>query len=338
MKHSRMATFNLKQQLSCLLARELQPCGFDVVLGFEASFKNRICTLKFNGSRKMEICINLTSINNPIYFDGSSLMFKVNYCALFAAEYIKHIERARHSVPQNYFEGLSFFNAIEVCEAKKAVSVYSPLSYWDKKPNRSYCIRPLEISSSINALNKIRFRMSSRLCQEEKLAVNTCCNRLLLYAGLPEISYVHSRVPVYALFDSLKKLADHIVSNPALLKEYPILLLAPFEKIGQMRVDELLLHCIQSDNAFLTGVSIRLIAFLHPSQEMVFSDGIYTKLVNAVNQYIEYGISYCRDIPQSGRCLQADNLYAIKTAARSINRYLRADGTGIIGGNIHFII
>ncbi len=343
MKHNQnrknnMSTFELKQQFIGLLASEFENCSFDIVLGFESSLKNRICTLKFVDYKQVEVCVNLGYVKKSVCVDGSSLMFKLYFCASYVAEYIKQIERARCSVPQSYFEGLAFLNAIDVCKSEKVVSVYSPLFHWEKKPKRSYCLRPLEISSAINALNKIKLLASSELNQQEKLVVNTFCDSLLLYAGLPEVSYNHSRVPVYALIDAFKKLADFIAKEPSLNQEFPILALAPFGQIEQMSVNDLLLHCIQSDNEFLMGVSIRLIAFLHPSQNIEFTDDTHNKLVDMMNQYIDYSLSYCYELSKSGRCLKKDNLYAIKTAVKSINGYLSVDGTGVIAGNIHSIM
>lgn len=337
-KQKSLSTFDLKQQFIGLLASEFENCGFDIVLGFESSSKSRICTLKFVDSKRVEVCANLGYVEKSVYVDGSSQMFKVRYCALFIAEYIKQIERAKNSIPQSYFEGLAFLNAIEVHKSEKTVGVYSPLFHWDKKPKRSYCLRPLEISSAINALNKIRLFASLELNEQEQLAVKTFCNSLLLYAGLPEVSYVHTRVPAYTLVDSFKRLANLIAKEPELAQEFPVLALAPFEQIMQLTVNDLLLHCIQSDNEFLTGVSIRLIAFLHPAQNIQLADGVRRKLADAMNQYIDYSITYCNELSKPGRCLLNDNLFAVKAAVKSINDYLAICGTGVIGGNIHSIM
>ena len=343
MKHNQnrknsTSTFELKQQFIGLLATEFENCSFDIILGFESSFRNRICTLKFVDYKQVEVSINLGYVKKSVCVDGCSLMFKVYFCALYVAEYIKQIERARCNVPQSYFEGLAFLNAIDVCKSEKLVSVYSPILHWEKKPKRSYCLRPLEISSAINSLNKIKLLASSWLNQQEKLVVNTFCDSLLLYAGLPEVSYNHSRVPVYALIDAFEKLTDLIAKEPLLNREFPILTLAPFEQIAHMSVNDLLLHCIQSNNEFLKGVSIRLIAFLHPSQNIAFTDDTHNKLADTINQYIDYSLSYCYEFSKSGRCLKKDNLYAIKKAAKSINEYLNMDGTYVIAGNIHSIM
>jgi len=337
-RQKHISTFELKQQFIGLLARELEKNGFDIVLGFESSAKSRICTLKFADSKRIDVCANLGYVKNSVCVDGSSQMFKVRYCAWFVAEYIKQIARAKNSIPQSYFEGLAFLNAIEVYKSEKTVDVYSPLSHWDKKPKRSYCLRPLEISSAINALNKIRLFASLELNEQERLAVKTFCDSLLLYAGLPEVSYIHAKVPVYALVDSFKSLANLITKEPELVQEFLILTLAPFEQIRKLTVNDLFLHCIQSDNEFLTGVAIRLIAFLHPSQNIEVTHDARKKLTDAMNQYIDYGITYCNELPKPGRCLLNDNLFAVKAAVKSINYYLTIYGTGVIAGNIHSIM
>lgn len=333
-----MCTFELKRQFIGLLASEFRNCGFNVVLGFESSFKSRICMLKFADVKRIEVYVNLGYVKNSVYVDGISQMFKVRYCALFIAEYIKQIERAKDCIPQSYFEGLVFLNAVEVYKSKKTVGVYSPLSHWDKKPQRSYCLRPIEISSAINALNKTRMFASLELNEQEQLVVKTFCDSLLLYAGLPEVSYVRASVPVYALIDSFKGVADLITKEPKLVQVFPVLTLAPFDQIRKLTVNDLFLHCIQSDNEFLMGISIRLIAFLHPPQNNEVTDGDLKKLTDAMNQYIEYSITYCNELSKPDRCLLNDNLFAVKAVVKSINDYLTMYGTGVIAGNIHSIM
>lgn len=171
MKHNqniknRMSTFELKQQFIGLLAGEFENCSFDIVLGFESSFRNRICTLKFVNCKQVEVCVNLGYVKKSVCVDGCSLMFKVFFCASYVAEYIKQIERAGYSVPQSYFEGLAFLNAIEVYKSEKLVSVYSPILHWETKPKRSYCLRPLEVSCAINSLNKMKLLASSWMNQQ----------------------------------------------------------------------------------------------------------------------------------------------------------------------------
>lgn len=337
-KQKRMSTFELKQQFISLLASEFKNCVFDIVLGFESSSKSRICTVKFIDNKKVELCANLGYVEKSVYGEGCTQMLKVYYCIFFIAEYIKQIERAKTNIPQSYFEGLAFLNAIETYKSQRMVDVYSPVSYWNKKPNRLYCLRPLEISCAINTLNRIRLFASFEANEQERLTLKSFCESLLLYAGLPEISYIHARVPVYTLFDSFKRLAKFINNEPELVQEFPVLTLAPFERIMQLTVNDLLLCCIQSDNEFLIGVSIRLIAFLRPSRNVQFTEGILRKLIDAMNQYIDYSITYCDELSESSRCLLSDNLFAVKMAVKSINEYLTIYGADVVNGNIHCLI
>nr|WP_143259743.1 hypothetical protein [Anaerofilum sp. An201] len=330
-----MSSFKLKQYFTSILSTEFANCGFNIILGFESSFKTRICTLYFTNSKQIDICVNLGYVKKSIDTIGSSFLFKVYYCAIFIAEYIKQIERAKKSVPQSYFEGLTFLNAIEVCRSNKKVSVYSPLSHWNEKPKRTYCIRPIEISSAINSLNKIRLLTPTKLNAQDIETIRTFCHSLLLYAGLPEVAYVHSNIPVYSMSDSLQRLADIILREPAVVDEFPILAMAPFERIKQLTIGDMFLFCVQSDSKFLMGIAIRLIAFLHMSQDMGLDDSIYRKLVHEINSYVDYSISYCNGLSKLDRCLIKDNLFAIKTAIKSINNYLNICGTGVNAGNIH---
>lgn len=330
-----MSSFELKQYFTSILSNEFTNCGFKIILGFEVTFKKRICTLYFTNSKQIDICVNLGYVKKSIDTIGSSLMFKVYYCAIFIAEYVKQIERAKKIVPQSYFEGLTFLNAIEACRSNKKVSVYSPLSHWNEKPKRTYCIRPLEISSAINSLNKIRLLTPTKLNEQDIETIRTFCHSLLLYAGLPEVTYVHSNIPVYSVSDSLQRLADLILKEPAVVDKFPILAIAPFERINQLTVGDMFLFCVQSDSKFLMGIAIRLIAFLQMSQDMGLDDSVYRRLVHEMNLYVYYSISYCNGLSKLDRCLIKDNLFAIKTAVKSINNYLNICGTGVNVGNIH---
>ena len=332
-----MSIFELKQYFTRILSAEFASSEFNIVLGFEARFKNRICTLHFTNSKQIEICVNLGYVKKSVDTIGSSWMFKVCYCALFIAAYIKQTERARKNVPQSYFEGLTFLNAIEVCKFPKTVSVYSPLSHWNEKPKRTDCVRPLEISSAINALNKIRLLMPTQLNEQDIEAIRTFSHSLLLYAGLPEVAYVHSKIPVYSMSDSLQRLADLIQREPKVVDEFPILAIAPFGQLKQLTVGDMFLFCVQSDSKFLMGIAIRLIAFFHLPQDMELDDGVYRKLAHEMNLYIDYSISYCNGLSKLGRCLIKDNLFAIETAVKSINNYLNICGAGVDAGNIHLI-
>ena len=340
MKHSlnhqkKMSSFHLKQQFIGLLSNELGKSRFNIVLGFESSFRSRICTLKFSDDKQIEVCINLEYVKKSDNAADCSMILKVCYCALFVADYIKQIERAKSSVPQNYFEGLVFLNAIEVCKEKKTVSIYSPLSYWDKNPKSTYCVRPIEISSAINALNRLRIIAPSGVSERDKMAIKSFSDSLLLYSGLPEIAYVYGSIPVYALVDSFKRLAGIIVKDPEAVQEFPILGLAPFDQIKQLTVGSLFLSCIQSDNTFLIGVAIRLIAFFHLPYNFKIDSVNLEKLVSAMNQYIDYSIIYYNRLPKRGRYLMDDNLFAIKNAVKSFNSYLSMHGAGVITSNIH---
>lgn len=337
-KRKIISTIDLKQQFAGLLTDEFENCGFNIILGFESSSKNRICILKFSGCKHVEVCINLGYVGKSVCIEGCSLILKVYYCAFFVAEYIKEIERAKGNIPQSYFEGLTFLNAIDVCKSERAVSVCSPLSHWNKKPERSSCIRPLEVGCAINALNKIRLFALSELNKQERSSVSKLCDSLLLYAGLPEVAYNHAKVPVYALADSFRELADIIERKPTAVREFPILTLAPFDQIKQLTVNDLFLYCVQSDNEFLMGVAIRLIAVLYPSSDIKLSNDTQKKLVDAMNQYIDFSLYYFHELTQSGRCLKKDNLYAVKKVIKSINMYLSLNGYSVIAGNIHSIM
>ena len=342
MKHTintqnRMSTFSIKQLFIRILANEFDNCGFDVVLGFESTYNNRICTLHIVGHKRLEVNVNLGYVKQSFFAKRFSELFKAHYCAFFVAEYIKQLERAKNVLPQSYFEGLAFLNAIEVYKAKTVVRVFSPLSHWNEKPKRSYCLRPLEISSAINAINKLILFDSHKMDEKDKKSVRDLHNSLLLYASLPEISYVYECIPVYALVNSLKSLSNFASEDPAIDQEFPILSLFPFHRLDHLAVDDLFLHCLQSGNSFLVGIAIRLIAFLHQSDYRGVANHVREELINALSSYVDCGILYCNEVHKNERCFINDNLFAVKVAVKSIYEYTVMNELGMICGNIHSI-
>lgn len=332
-----ISSFHLKQQFISLLSTEFEGCSFDIVLGFESSMRERVCTLKILDNNKLEICINISFVPKAVKSSDCSFVFKLHYCALFVAEYIKLIEQAKTNVPQNYFDGLVYLNAIEILKTKETQSIYSPLSCLDKKAKRSCCVRPIEISSAINTLNKFRIFATSRLNEQDIATAILFCNGLLMYSCLPEIAYVYSSIPVYVTTYSFRKLGELIAKNPETVKEFPILSLAPFNQIEILTTSALFRICIQSNDTFLINVAIRLVAFLRLHDALEFNNSYHNNLVNAMKQYIEHSVSYCIEASKVSKGLLKDNLFAIRCAAKNINEYLTLNGIDLNTGNIHSI-
>ena len=64
-----ISTYHLKQQFISLLSSELKGCSFDIVLGFESSMRDRVCTLKFLDNKKLEVCVNIRSVYKELHAD-----------------------------------------------------------------------------------------------------------------------------------------------------------------------------------------------------------------------------------------------------------------------------
>lgn len=332
-----ISTYHLKQQFISLLSSELKGCSFDIVLGFESSMRDRVCTLKFLDNKKLEVCVNIGFVQKSVNSISCSFTFKLHYCALFVAEYIKLIEQAKANTPQSYFEGLVYLNSIEVLKTKETQSICSPLSCLDKKAKRSFCVRPIEISSAINTLNKLRIFATPLLNKQDIATITSLCNGLLLYSGLPEIAYIHTNMPIYAIVHSFKKMGELLAKNPEITNEFPILNLAPFDQIESLTTNDLFRTCIQSNNAFLIGVAIRLVAFLRLPYGLEIDNSYHENLVDAMKIYIEYSVSYCIEASQASKGLLKDNSFAIRCAVKNINDYLTLSGIGLTTGNIHSI-
>lgn len=333
-----LSSYQLKQMFAFLLSNELSDCKFDVLLEFESSVANRICTLKFARANQAMICVNLGYVGRSIDATGCSLLLKVHYCALFIAEYVKHVERSKSTAPHNYFEGLVLLNALEVYGKRKTQEIYSPLSHWNKKPRRRCCMRPIEISCAINSLNKLRLLNLVELSEGEISAIRVFSEELLLYSGLPEIAYINTNIPVYTVVDFFQTIRKIVVKNPELKYEFPILMLAPFEQIEHLTTHDLFLSCIQSDNAFLIGLATRLILFLHLQCDMELDSCNYKALIGEMKLYVDYCTTYYTESLKSNSYFIKDNLFAINIATKAANNYLTVCGADVIGGNIHSIL
>lgn len=329
-------SFLMKKHISGMLSRELRGCSFHIILGFEAVTQERMCSLKFLDKQRLEVCVNLSHVKRSINDSNFTMPSKVNFCVLYIADYIRQIDRARRCIPQSYFEGLTFFNAVEVYKSSKAVSIYSPLYRWGRKKGGNNCIRPIEINCTINSLNRMRLFMLSEISEKEKLSLDTIVDKLLLYASLPEIAYNATKLPVYALANSIKKLSAIITKYPEIIREFPVLMISQFDQIEQLTTKDLLYRYVQSDNNFLKGIAIRIIGFMQYPNERINDEYIFEKLALALNQYIECSLTYYTELSDSGDCFLKDNMYAVKKAVRAINDYLRIYGRNVNSGNIHF--
>lgn len=336
-KEQHIPTFYIKQEFIRLISSELEVYPLDIVLRFESSVRERICTLLFLDNTKLEICVNIGFVQKAINAIGCSFSFKLHYCALFVAEYIKLIEQAKNNTPQNYFDGLVYLNSIEVLKTKEAQCICSPLPCLGKKAKWSSCIRPIEISSAINALNKLRIFTASLLNKQDTAAAASACNSLLLYSGLPEIAYIRNNIPEYAIVHSLKKLGECIAANPEIVNEFPILSLGNFNQIECLTARELLQTCIQSNNAFLIGVAIRMVAFWNVPYNLEIAHDDHCNLVDAMKLYIECSVTYCAEIFEVNQGLLKDNSFAIRCAVKKVNEYLSLNGIGPTTGNVHSI-
>ena len=166
-------SFLLKQQLATLLSNECRPWGFHILLRFTSSFQKQTCTVKFEDHDRLQVFLNLASLKGGFSSPRCSWSFRVSYTALFVAAYIKQLEQARNRVPQTYWEGLAFLDAILDATGNQPVKLYSPLSLWNAKPNRTFTIRPIEVRSAIQSLTKLRESPPPGLTETDAVAIRT---------------------------------------------------------------------------------------------------------------------------------------------------------------------
>ncbi|MCD7822668.1 MAG: hypothetical protein LUG86_01410 [Oscillospiraceae bacterium] len=334
MNEERMSVFEEKKLITGLMQKETPGCGFDVVLGFESGLNERILRLRLSGDRKLEVNLNLGHIGKSLP-RVRSLKIKAYYCALFASEYIRILGRAKREEPGSYFEGLSFLDSVVMHRSEKLISVWSPTYLWDRRLGKAHVLRPLEVSAAINALNKIRIFLSNELTEDDRLAVEAICERFISYSGLPEVSYIHSRVPDYSAIDALWRVLKLAEKEPGIGEEFPILSMLPLD---ERTTDGFFKRSLQTENEFINGIALRLVAFLRVSPETELSEEERERLAGAFKKFMDFSLSFCRENHASVRPIERDNLIAIKTACRAINRYLGENGTEFFSGNIHTVI
>lgn len=328
--------FKLKQYYDRLLSEELADCGFSIVLGFESSFSARICTFKFVEDRKIEICMNLGGIKNAGLAVACSSKLQAYYCAVFVSEYIKLIRRAESEEPVNYFDGLVFLNAVEICQRRRKIRIYSPLLALEPQ-RKVYRFYPIEISSAIKAIKRIKVSTILLTSDEERTQIEKSIDKFQLYACLPEIAYTEDKVPVYAIMDMFKKITITVVRRPDIIERFPILCILPFEQMMYMTINDLFQFGVHANNDFLTGLVIRLIAFFQFPYEIEFERDVRERLNEALKRYVKCCLMYYKKLQNSDEPLLKDNLFAVKAAVKSINRYLSVYGIDIKSGNVHAI-
>ena len=216
------------------------------------------------------------------------------------------------------------------------IGMADDLAFFGRKDKEYDIVMSLDFCA-INTLNKLRMFAIPLLNKQDIATITSLCNGLLLYSGLPEIAYIHTNMPIYAMVHSFKKLGELLAKNPELTNEFPILSLAPFDRIESLTTNDLFRTCIQSDNAFLIGVAIRLVAFLRLPYGLEIDYSCHRNLVDAMKLYIEYSVSYCIESSHASKGLLKDNSFAIRCAVKNINNYLTLSGIGLTTGNIHSI-
>lgn len=331
-------SFLLKQQLATLLSNECRPLGFHILLRFTSNFQKQTCTVKFEGHNRLSIFLNLASLKGGFSSPRCSWRFRVAYTALFVAAYIDQLEQARNRIPQTYWEGLAFLDAILDATGNHPVKLYSPLSLWNAKPNRTFTIRPIEVRNAIQSLTKLRESPPPGLTETDAVAIRTALDALSSYAQVPEIAYLRGSVPVYVLMHSFRDLADRIQADSGVVAKFPLLTLAPFEQTERLTVSSMLKSCTQRENDFLSGVAIRFAALFSQPTPPALDSASRENLVAAMNVYKERSIAYVSQIPQAARCLLTDNLLAVKKTVQAMNEYTALCGAPVTTGSVHSIV
>lgn len=343
MKRSKMAiesmnlSFNIKQQLINLLSHEFETCGFNIVVGFESSFSGRIFTMQLSENNRLELCINLDAVKSGIDLNLSSKKIAIYYCALYIANYVKLMELSKHKTPETYFDGLVILNAIQNYKIHNTISVYSPLK-GKKLLDSTYCIRPIEVESAIDSWNQILFLLESEISSNDKVVIKKAVNALLLYASLPEVSYISSTMPTYSLYNSLEYIEKLIALDSRVVTSFAIFELLSFQMLTTISTMELFQLYLRRENRFLIGIAIRMIAFM-PLADVCGNNEecISDSLLQAINKYRENSVIYFKELSSSNTQLFKDNLFAIKKAVFALNQYMALHGLKGNSGTIHSI-
>ncbi len=334
---NKMSIYQLKQLFSQLLLNELKNCRFGILVSYELSMKKRICFIKMIKKENIKININLSYIKKSNFVINCSLIPKVYYCCFFIVHLVKQLESVKQVLPKSYFEGLTYYNAIEIYNYKKT-GIYSPILHRCNKNKRSYCMRPIEIYCAIKAIEKIVMMKQLELTDNDRKTLNAFKETLLQYSYLPEISYIKKRIPVYTVINSLKEIAKFIEKNPDMINEFPILTLASFNKMKKLTIRDLFLTCAESNNDFLIELAIRLVAFFHFAYTLDYKNNDYERVIEEMKKYISTYAKFHGKISMQENYFLQDNFSAVKNAVKEINCFLCMNGITVSSGNIHFII
>lgn len=336
LKMNRMSIYQIKKKFSHFLYSELREYNFVILIGFEVMFTDKLCCLKKLKNNKFRLIINLNYINKALPIISCSFMDKILYCCLFIVQFLTLLESVKHELPKSYFEGLVYFNAIEIFN-RKNTELYSPVSHWNKKNKGSFCIKPIEIHCAINALEKIVLAEDLALDERDRISINAFKDELRIYSNFPEISYIQKKTPVYTVVNSLKEISKQIEKNPSVTQEFPILSLLPCNQIKELTIKDLFLFCAESNNDFLIELAIRLVAFFHFAYTLDYKNNDYERVIEEMKNYISTYAKFHSKISMQENYFLQDNFSAVKNAVKEINCFLCMNGITVSSGNIHII-
>lgn len=320
------SSYNLKKYCAEYLSKELSSSGFDIILGFESRNDFRTCTISFEKNH-VDLCVNLNAMKKAIKAKEISMKIKMDFAVSFIANYIKYVADAKRKLPRTYFEGLAQLNAIDVYSSGKVMSVYSPLSSTGaKRMKHMYAINVLV---AILCLNKIRIFQQTELTEEEKDVIEKMVDELLAFSDVPEIEYSDSVLPKYALLGVISRIEKLPLTSIDTVQDFPILNILPVSGTVDQTINNIICCCSKSDNAFLLGVTVRLIA-----QFGTLDIEISNNLIDTLNQYREFSVLHYQQMAK-GSSLLRDNLFAIKNNMKAINLYMDFHSISTETGSVH---
>ena len=97
------------------------------------------------------------------------------------------------------------------------------------------------------------------------------------------------------------------------------------------------LNCAASDNAFMTGIAIRIIGFFNFSLKLDYITNSYELFIDELKKYITNCADFHDRISKQEGYFIKENFTAVKRAIKEINSFLCMNDIAVKSNNIHFV-
>lgn len=322
-------SYGRKFVFNSLLSNELRDSSYRIDARYEWKYKDQILSFRVIDNCTMRLGINLNFKENELFSDNNLIEeINVKYRAYYISSYVHCMELATVSNPKSYFDGLVLLCAINnILSKRKSVSL-SPLM------NRRHTIfRPIDVYCAIRALSRLIIEYNNMLLESQKVELNAAINALILYSLLPEINYMRKR-PMYSLLCEIKELQRNIyLAGEGWMDTFPLFKEYEINSLSDATLDYFLDKCSQSQNAFWTGITMRLMIYAGCGIEVDKTEKM-NGLIDCIQKYKKDCVNYFMDMQKNSNILLADNYIAIKKIIGKLHKTFTF--LPIVSGALHY--